>query len=156
MPKAAKKPKRAKAKPQADYDPDTGFVDPSIWAGAPEAKVVDEVRWVYNNMANRAPNPAEAPSMGAWGMLWTCRQSQQDRIKFIEVWKQLLPSNRQLELEERYQDDGRRVTKFIDHLKRVGVVDADLAVYPPDPEDAPCKPGPAPRTFEDGAQPEAG
>ena len=76
------------------------------------------VAWVARHMLIKDVAPEQAPSSEAWSMLCWARRNNQNEAQFWgQIYTKLLPSKAQLETEQRYRDDGRKVLEVIDKLR---------------------------------------
>lgn len=76
------------------------------------------VSWVAKNMMIRNVSPTDAPSSEAWSMLcWAKRNNQNEAQFWGQIYTKLLPSRNQLDADERFKDDGRKVLGIIERLK---------------------------------------
>lgn len=79
------------------------------------------VSWVAKHMMVKDVSPKDAPSSEAWSMLcWAKRNNQNEAQFWGQIYTKLLPSRSQLEAEDRYKDDGRKVLDIIENLKLEG------------------------------------
>jgi len=77
------------------------------------------VSWVAKHMMVKDVLPEQAPSSEAWSMLCWARRNNQNEAQFWgQIYTKLLPSKSQLEAEQRYKDDGRKVLSVIERLRR--------------------------------------
>jgi len=95
-----------------------GEVDADVFtetgAGTPEC-----VGWVAKKMMVKGVRPEQAPSSEAWSMLCWARRNNQNEAQFWgQIYTKLLPSKSQLDQEQRYKDDGRKVLSVIQKLQR--------------------------------------
>jgi hypothetical protein len=78
---------------------------------------VEVVRWVFNN-AGTPPwdlKPEDVPSLGALKYLQHVQYSPINYADFVKTnWSKMLPDKKTLEMEARYQDDGRRFLSKLD------------------------------------------
>lgn len=81
----------------------------------PEARenIRENVMWAYRH-AYADVDFKDAPSLGAVFWLKFLRKSPGNMVKFVEVLKSQLPTPKQLEQLERFEDDGRDVLGLID------------------------------------------
>lgn len=112
----AKRPEEYK--PLAELtDDDYQFL--SVQVGDQDAKAAEDVRWAakYRFFHPADIDPATVPSRAAVTLL---QIAQQDPGKFIEQWSKLLPSRQQIDMQEKFSDDGREA---LDKLQAV-ILDA--------------------------------
>ena len=77
------------------------------------------VAWVAKHMMVKDVEPSRAPSSEAWSMLCWARRNNQNEAQFWgQIYTKLLPSRSQLDAEQRFKDDGRKVLSVIERLKR--------------------------------------
>lgn len=90
-----------------------GVVFEETGASTPEC-----VAWVAKHMMVKDAKPEQAPSSEAWSMLCWARRNNQNEAQFWgQIYTKLLPSRSQLDAEQRYKDDGRKVLSIIERLK---------------------------------------
>jgi hypothetical protein len=76
------------------------------------------VSWVAKNLLIEDAKPEDAPGSEAWGMLMWARRNEGNEAQFWgTIYTKLLPSRNQLDSENRYTDDGRRLLDLIDKLE---------------------------------------
>ena len=97
-----------------------GEVDAGVFretgASTPEC-----VAWVAKHMMLKGVKPEQAPSSEAWSMLCWARRNNQNEAQFWgQIYTKLLPSRSQLDQEQRYKDDGRKVLSVIEGLRKSG------------------------------------
>ena len=79
------------------------------------------VAWVAKHMMLKGVKPEQAPSSEAWSMLCWARRNNQNEAQFWgQIYTKLLPSRSQLDQEQRYKDDGRKVLSVIEGLRKSG------------------------------------
>lgn len=112
-------------------------VEGDPWAGKKYVSEVEVVRWVADNLY-RNPQPKEAPSATAWGVLVTYRGNEQARLAFYaNMWSKLLPTKADIEAELRRRDDGRELLELEDRLvaaSGAGLLEAGSEVVGGEPE----------------------
>lgn len=97
-----------------------GVVESSVFQTG-SASTPECVAWVAKHMMLKDVRPEQAPSSEAWSMLCWARRNNQNEAQFWgQIYTKLLPSRSQLDAEQRYKDDGRKVLDLIEKLK-VGV-----------------------------------
>lgn len=97
--------------------PPTKTVPKSLWDNRPKGNMLDDVQWVHNNLLVEDPDPADAPSPGAWAML---QYAKTDQSSFYSIFaKNTLPSRTQLDKAMDAQDKGQATIEFIDELLKV-------------------------------------
>ncbi len=90
-----------------------GVVFAETGASTPEC-----VSWVAKQIMVKDVEPHQAPSSEAWSMLCWARRNNQNEAQFWgQIYTKLLPSRSQLDAEQRYKDDGRKVLSIIERLK---------------------------------------
>jgi len=90
-----------------------GVVFEETGASTPEC-----VAWVAKHIMVKDVEPGQAPSSEAWSMLCWARRNNQNEAQFWgQIYTKLLPSRSQLDAEQRYKDDGRKVLSIIERLK---------------------------------------
>ena len=90
-----------------------GVVFEETGASTPEC-----VAWVAKHIMVKDVEPQQAPSSEAWSMLCWARRNNQNEAQFWgQIYTKLLPSRSQLDAEQRYKDDGRKVLSIIERLK---------------------------------------
>jgi len=90
-----------------------------------QLSAVKEVEWVKNNLVVEDVKPEDAPSPGAWAMLVSYRRSPGTaRLFFEKIMAGMLPRRQEIEAQERFRDDGRKLDDMADGVKKM----ADLAV----------------------------
>lgn len=93
------------------------LVPSKIFAGKPPCDARTEVQWVFQNICIEDVVPEQAPSAGAWGLLWDCRNNPAARQDFLRTaWLRLLPSKVDDADAERFTDDGRAIEELIDRF----------------------------------------
>jgi hypothetical protein len=106
---------KAKAEEKAESKLD-GLVEGARVGG--HASTPECVAWVARHMLIKDVAPEKAPSSEAWSMLCWARRNNQNEAQFWgQIYTKLLPSKAQLETEQRYRDDGRKVLEVIDKLR---------------------------------------
>jgi hypothetical protein len=76
------------------------------------------VAWVAKHMMVKDAKAESAPSSEAWSMLCWARRNNQNEAQFWgQIYTKLLPSRSQLDAEQRFKDDGRKVLGIIEKLK---------------------------------------
>jgi len=92
---------------------------------AQQLSAAKEVEWVKNHLAISDVGPEDAPSPGAWAMLESYRRTPHARQYFWEkIYAGMLPRRQEIEAQERFRDDGRKLDDMADGVKKM----ADLAV----------------------------
>ena len=109
----------------ADSDPagdggveirDSG-VDPALYEGRSEASIIEIIQWVARNLENNNPQPAEAPSAEAWGMLKSYSRSDFRKDEFWDkMFSKLIPSKAQLDSRPPEALDDAGVNRIIERL----------------------------------------
>ncbi len=90
-----------------------------------QLSVLKEVEWVKNNLVVADVKPEDAPSPGAWAMLVSYRASPGTaRFFFEKIVSATMPRRQEIEAQERFKDDGRKLDDMADGVKKM----ADLAV----------------------------
>ena len=94
-----------------------GETDQAAFSGG-SASTPACVSWVAKHMMVKGVNPTDAPSSEAWAMLcWAKRNNQNEAQFWGQIYTKLLPSRSQLDAEDRYRDDGRKVLDIIENLR---------------------------------------
>ena len=97
---------------------DLGGTVSSDTFGDAGASTPECVSWVAKHMMVKDVQPAQAPSSEAWSMLCWARRNNQNEAQFWgQIYTKLLPSKSQLDAEQRFKDDGRKVLSIIERLK---------------------------------------
>ncbi len=77
------------------------------------------VMWVFDNMDISDVTPEMAPSAGAWSYLMQLRKDKKMRSDFYSgSLMKLLPSKSQMEMETKFNDDGREQIDLIERIAR--------------------------------------
>ena len=94
-----------------------GVVESDVFSGQ-GASTPECVAWVAKHMMVKDVQPKQAPSSEAWSMLCWARRNNQNEAQFWgQIYTKLLPSRSQLDAEQRFKDDGRRVLGLIEKLR---------------------------------------
>lgn len=104
--------------------------------GKERCSPLEAVIWVLDHMDYSDVTVKDAPSAMAWS-LWCDAQKPLMRAKLWGMLEKLLPSKRELEIENRFEDDGRNVEQTIHRVLRALEQEGsdDDALLPPGPED---------------------
>lgn len=95
-----------------------GVVESGVFSES-GASTPECVGWVAKHMMVKDVRPEQAPSSEAWSMLCWARRNNQNEAQFWgQIYTKLLPSRSQLDAEQKYKDDGRKVLSVIERLKR--------------------------------------
>ena len=108
-------PVEAKQQNDEERDPDD---DIKIEGSCDE---VTSIRWVIESLGKGKAyiQKADAPSYTAWSLYKWASSNPINRADFInKSWGKLIPSNKQLENEARFQDDGRDIIDLIDSISK--------------------------------------
>jgi len=83
----------------------------------PSISTMDAARWVFDHLDGDWIKPADAPSAGAWSLREWARTNTATRTEFYRMFgiKLLTPAQ---EKYERYEDDGRDLTKLLTKLEK--------------------------------------
>lgn len=74
----------------------------------------DSLHWVIENLEKSVVHKQDAPSNTAWTLYKWASSNPINRADFINrSWGKLIPSNKQLENEDRMRDDGRDIQDLI-------------------------------------------
>lgn len=102
---------------KADEKPLDGVVESGVFQTA-SASTPECVAWVAKHMMLKDVLPEQAPSSEAWSMLCWARRNNQNEAQFWgQIYTKLLPSRSQLDADQRFKDDGRRVLGLIEKMK---------------------------------------
>ena len=102
---------------KAAEKPLDGVVESGVFQTA-SASTPECVAWVAKHMMLKDVSPEQAPSSEAWSMLCWARRNNQNEAQFWgQIYTKLLPSRSQLDAEQRFKDDGRRVLGLIEKMK---------------------------------------
>lgn len=94
-----------------------GRVKASVFKGK-QANTRKNVMWVAESIALDKPDPKDAPSSQAWGMLMWVRRSPQNESEFWrQIYPKLLPSRTQVDNEDAKIDDGGAVLSMIEDVR---------------------------------------
>lgn len=78
-------------------------------------------QWVFNNalVPLEALDPVSVPSLGALKLLQWVKTSGANYTEFVRsIWSKMLPNKSQLDLENRFNDDGRKQLQMLDEFER--------------------------------------
>lgn len=90
-----------------------------FWADKPPASAYEEVQWVAQNWMLDDVQAADAPSAGCWGLREMMRDNAVFRADFYKsIWSKTLPSKQQLEIAERWRDDGTETEELIGRVEQ--------------------------------------
>ena len=82
---------------------------------APSPQVIS---WVARNLVVLDVRPEECVSPEAWGLLLWVREGGTNESEFWRsIYPKLLPSRTQLDAQDRFKDDGRRLLTLIDEVE---------------------------------------
>jgi hypothetical protein len=105
------------AEKKAEAESLTGVVESATFADG-GASTPECVAWVAKHMMIKDVQPSAAPSSEAWSMLCWARRNNQNEAQFWgQIYTKLLPSRSQLDAEQRFRDDGRKVLGILEKLK---------------------------------------
>ena len=94
-----------------------GVVESTVFSTA-SASTPECVAWVAKHMMLKDVRPEQAPSSEAWSMLCWARRNNQNEAQFWgQIYTKLLPSRSQLDAEQKFKDDGRRVLGLIEKMR---------------------------------------
>lgn len=114
-------------KPKASDDPVKALSKQLV---GKQAKLPEILSWIYNNAASDLNDldPDEIPSAGALYHLKHVQTDSRAYGEFLQIWAKLIPTKQQIDMEERFRDDGRKTLSTIDivmaELDLDGVVNA--------------------------------
>jgi hypothetical protein len=114
-------------KPKASDDPVKALSRQLV---GKQAKLPEILSWIYNNAASDLNDldPDEIPSAGALYHLKHVQTDSRAYGEFLQIWAKLIPTKQQIDMEERFRDDGRKTLSTIDivmaELDLDGVVNA--------------------------------
>ena len=78
----------------------------------------EAAQWVFEHLCLE-PAMSEAPSAGAWGLLTMCQKYPKVMESFLTVtWPKLLPTKSQMEVSDRFSDDGRSIINMIARVQK--------------------------------------
>ncbi len=104
---AAKQSKRYKGAP---------VFERSLGEAALKADMRDAVVWTFNTL-DVDVQPEDAPTTGAWSLRrWVLSQSANMTEFYKSMASKLLPSRSELNIEDRFRDDGSKLTQTIERL----------------------------------------
>jgi len=78
-------------------------------------------QWVFNNAITpfESLDPLDVPSLGALQLLRWVQTSTTNYTEFIRsIWSKMLPNKSQLDLENRFNDDGRKQFQLLEEFER--------------------------------------
>lgn len=83
---------------------------------------LEQVEWVFDHIEISDVKPKDAPSAGAWGWLQLVRNNPAVKQGFYnQIVAKLIPSKAQMEMENRFRDDGRKIIALIERVKAASV-----------------------------------
>lgn len=71
------------------------------------------VEWIFENLGGPAHvNPLHCPSLGAWALFCHIVNTNQGHWFYETMYKGLMPSRAQVDMEAQFSDDGRSLADF--------------------------------------------
>lgn len=115
----------------------------STWKGKERVKIDEIVQWVAANICMNV-KPRDAPGPEAWQLLEDVRSDPEFRLKtfWSQMYMKMMPSKQQLEMQERFKDDGRTMLMIGElESERQEEIEDGKPIHSPGPEAVPGEPG---------------
>ena len=120
-------------------DPDTVIHERAIAPGMVPAatfedkncSIHDAIRWVLGQLRMTVVKPETCPSAAAWNILQWALESAANEDEFMKnhVLK-LMPTRKQLDREEKYNDDSASLLKLIAQVRESAIRNPDASRFP--------------------------
>lgn len=105
------------------------LVPAAMFADKPDVSSIEEVEWVKNHIAIADVRAEDAPSSGAWAMLYYVRTNHEGAKQFwTSINTKLFPSRSQLEKAAAFKDDGQDIDELLLKELRRAAAEAASAV----------------------------
>lgn len=90
------------------------LVSKSVFEGKADVDILTEIEWVRNHIPIADVQARDAPSPGAWAMLYYVRSDPDGARQFwTQINTKLIPSRSQLQKDAAFKDDGRDVDEML-------------------------------------------
>jgi hypothetical protein len=84
---------------------------------ATDSNPIHDIQWAFQARGVEGLSPEDAPSPGAWALLWQINNDEVFAKSFYStVFPKLLPSKSAMEKDENRVDDGRKLFQLIEGL----------------------------------------